>query len=39
VGMEAAVFSVLGRFPEGLGALGYWVNRLRNRKAGLIEYK
>lgn len=39
VGLEAAFFTVLGRLPEGLGAVGYWMNLLRGRKAGLIEYK
>lgn len=39
VGAEAAVFSVLGRFPEGLGVATYWLNRLRRRQANLIEYK
>lgn len=39
IGAEAALFSVLGRFPEGLGVATYWLNRLRNRQAQLIEYK
>jgi len=39
LGAEAAFFSVVGRFPEGLGAAGYWLNRLRRRQADLIEYK
>ena len=34
-----AFFLVLGKFPEALGALDYWRNRLRGRKLGLIEYK
>lgn len=38
-GAEAAVFTVLGKVPEALGALGYWANRLRGRRRGLIEYK
>lgn len=36
---ERAGFTVLGKLPEALGALGYWWGRLRGRKAGLIEYK
>jgi GT2 family glycosyltransferase len=39
VGLEAALFSVIGRFPEGQGVATYWLNRLRQRQAGLIEYK
>ncbi|MFN4171560.1 MAG: glycosyltransferase family 2 protein [Pseudorhodobacter sp.] len=38
-GWEAAFFAVLGRLPEAQGVLGYWINRLRRRQAGLIEYK
>jgi GT2 family glycosyltransferase len=38
-GAEAAVFTVLGKVPEGLGVLGYWWGRLRGRRRGLIEYK
>ncbi len=38
-GAEAAVFTVLGKLPEGLGVLTYWWNRLRGRRRGLIEYK
>lgn len=38
-GAETAIFTVLGKLPEGLGVLGYWVNRLRGRRRGLIEYK
>jgi hypothetical protein len=33
------VFMVLAKLPEALGVLQYWGNRLRRRKAGLIEYK
>jgi len=36
---ERAVFSVLGKLPEGLGVLGYWAGRLTGRRRGLIEYK
>ena len=34
-----AVFTVLGKFPEAQGALGYYLSRLRGRKQGLVEYK
>jgi hypothetical protein len=33
------LFLLLARFPEAQGALTFWVNRLRRRRAGLIEYK
>jgi GT2 family glycosyltransferase len=36
---ERAVFLVLARFPEVQGVLSFWLNRLRRRSAGLIEYK
>ncbi|VDC27700.1 glycosyltransferase [Pseudogemmobacter humi] len=36
---QAAFFTVLGKIPEALGALGYWRDRLRGRRRGLIEYK
>lgn len=38
-GWEAALFSVLGKFAEAQGALGYYWRRLRGRQGGLIEYK
>lgn len=38
-GWERGVFMVLAKVPEALGVLQYWGNRLRRRKAGLIEYK
>lgn len=38
-GVEAAVFTVLGKLPEALGVLDYRLNRLRGRRRGLIEYK
>lgn len=38
-GRERGVFIVLAKLPEALGVLQYWGNRLRRRKAGLIEYK
>ena len=34
-----AGFLVLGKFPEALGAFDYWINKIRGRKIGLIEYK
>ena len=33
------VFMVLAKLPGAMGVLQYWGNRLRRRKAGLIEYK
>ena len=38
-GGEAAVFTVIGKLAEAQGVLGYWFDRLRGRKRGLIEYK
>lgn len=38
-GTEAAVLTVLGKFPEALGALGYLRDRVLRRRRGLIEYK
>jgi GT2 family glycosyltransferase len=34
-----AWFQTLGRFPEALGVLQYWRDRLLRRRSGLIEYK
>jgi GT2 family glycosyltransferase len=34
-----ARYCVLGKVPEMLGVLTYWINRLRRRRTGLIEYK
>lgn len=34
-----ALFTLLGKFAEAQGALGYYVHRIRGRKQGLIEYK
>lgn len=42
LGADAAPFaalSVIGKFAEAQGALGYFVNRVRRRRGGLIEYK
>lgn len=38
-GWEAALFSVLGKLAEAQGALTFRLNRLRRRRAGIIEYK
>lgn len=35
----SACFMVLAKFPEMLGVLRYWSNRLLRRAGGLIEYK
>lgn len=34
-----AAFCALGKFPQMLGQVQYWVNRLRGKQATLIEYK
>lgn len=39
MGAARAAFTVLGKIPEALGALGFYANRLMNRRATLIEYK
>ena len=36
---EIAFFNVLGKFAEAQGVLSFWLNRLRGRRGGLIEYK
>ncbi len=38
-GRDWAVFSVIGKFAEAQGVLGYWLGRMRGRRRGLIEYK
>jgi GT2 family glycosyltransferase len=38
-GVEWALFTVIGKFAEAQGALGYWLGRWRGRRRGLIEYK
>ena len=38
-GWAWAAFSVIGKFAEARGALGYYLTRLRGRRSGLIEYK
>lgn len=35
----AAYFAVLGKLAEAQGVLGYWVGRLTQRRAKIIEYK
>ena len=37
--LSAAFFTVLGKFPEAQGVLGYWKNRLTGKERRLIEYK
>ncbi len=39
MGGQAALLSVVGKFAETQGALGYWIGRLIGRRRGLIEYK
>jgi len=34
-----AGFSLLGRFAEAQGVIGYWLGRLRRQRRGLIEYR
>lgn len=34
-----ASFTLLAKFPEAQGVLGYWWSRLAGRRAALIEYK
>lgn len=38
-GWDWAVFTVLGKLPEALGALGFHVARWRGRRRGVIEYR
>ncbi len=38
-GMVWAWFSMLGKFAEARGILGYWISRALGRRRGLIEYK
>jgi hypothetical protein len=39
LGLTRAAFSILGKFPEALGALEYHLHRLSRRQTSLIEYK
>lgn len=38
-GWRRASFTVLGKFAEAQGAMGYWLARLRGDRRALIEYK
>ncbi|MBL4928215.1 glycosyltransferase [Fuscibacter oryzae] len=38
-GLAWAFWMTLAKFAEAQGALGYWLDRLRGRRRGLIEYK
>lgn len=39
LGWAGAAFSVLGKFAESWGALGFYIGRLRGARRGIIEYK
>jgi GT2 family glycosyltransferase len=39
LGVERALFLTLGKVPEALGVVQYHLDRLRHRRAALIEYK
>lgn len=39
LGRKRAVYTLLGKFPEAMGAVQFHLNRLRNRRGTLIEYK
>lgn len=39
MGAAPAFFSLLGKFPEAMGALNFYRNRLGGRRGALIEYK
>ena len=38
-GSERAIFLTLGKLPEAMGVVQFWLNRLLHRRAALIEYK
>ncbi len=38
-GLERAIFMTLGKIPEAVGVLGFWVNQVLRRRTKLIEYK
>ena len=38
-GWSWAAFSMISKFAEARGALGFYLTRLRGKRAGLIEYK
>jgi hypothetical protein len=37
--LSRALFHTLGQFPEVLGQLQFWRDRLLRQRSGLIEYK
>lgn len=37
--LRRALFTVLGKFPEAQGALGFYLRRYRRQRRGLVEYK
>lgn len=39
MGATRAFFSILGKFPEAIGAIGFYRDRLGGRRGRLIEYK
>ncbi|MFZ1512015.1 MAG: glycosyltransferase [Tabrizicola sp.] len=39
LGLERALFLTLGKLPEAMGVVQFWLNRLLRRRAALIEYK
>ncbi|MGR3199661.1 MAG: glycosyltransferase family 2 protein, partial [Paracoccus sp. (in: a-proteobacteria)] len=39
MGAARALFTLLGKFPEAIGALGFYRNLLMRRRNTLIEYK
>lgn len=39
LGRERALFLTLGKLPEAMGVMQFWLNRLLHRRAALIEYK
>lgn len=39
IGLQAAWFSVLGKFAENAGIVEYWINRWRGKSRGILEYK
>lgn len=39
LGLERAFFLTLGKLPEAMGVVQFWLNRLLHRRAALIEYK
>jgi cellulose synthase/poly-beta-1,6-N-acetylglucosamine synthase-like glycosyltransferase len=39
LGWDQAAFMTLAKLPEAQGMLGYWLQRMRGARRGLIEYK